>query len=106
MTSKAANAVPTVSALMRANERMRGSATLNGMRSYAENGPQVACLVKAEPRAARLEAHATNNAFRLGVHVDNNPVRLAESRYIQQHGPYILNGVMEKLFDELFPSSD
>ncbi len=41
---------------------------------------------------------------RLGIYVERNPVRLAESRYIQQHGPYILNGVMEKLFDELFPS--
>lgn len=42
----------------------------------------------------------------LEIRVDNNPIRAAESRYIQQHGPYVLNGVMEKLFDELFPPTD
>ena len=34
---------------------MRGSATLNGMLSNRETGPQVAYLIEAEPRAARLE---------------------------------------------------
>ncbi len=84
-----------------ARERVRrGTLVSEELRKRQENPlPQ-------QKITARLEAHATNNAFRLGVHVDNNPVRLAESRYIQQHGPYILNGVMEKLFDELFPSSD
>jgi len=41
---------------------------------------------------------------RLEVHVDNNPVRLAEYRYVQQHGPYIFGAVVEKLFDELLPA--
>lgn len=42
---------------------------------------------------------------RLGMLVDNNPIYVAERRYVQQHGPFVLNGVMEKLFDELFPSN-
>jgi len=34
---------------------MRGSAALNGMmQNQPRNGPQAACLVEAEPRAARL----------------------------------------------------
>jgi hypothetical protein len=43
---------------------------------------------------------------RLGGHVDTSPVRAAEYRYMQEHGPYILIAVVEKLFDELFPPSD
>jgi hypothetical protein len=34
---------------------MRGSATLNGMLTKPGNGPQVTCLIGAEPRAARPE---------------------------------------------------
>ena len=34
----------------------------------------------------------------------NHPGRLPEHRYVEQHGPSVLHGVMEKLFDELFPS--
>jgi hypothetical protein len=43
---------------------------------------------------------------RLEAHVDTNPLRPAEYRYMQEHGPYILSGVMQKLFDELFPQAD
>jgi hypothetical protein len=44
--------------------------------------------------------------YRLEAQVDTNPIRRAEYRYLQEHGPYILTGVMEKLFDELFPATD
>ena len=46
---------------------MRGSATLNGMLSNRETGPQVAYLIEAEPRAARLETtlHPGIAVFRL-----------------------------------------
>jgi hypothetical protein len=40
---------------------------------------------------------------RLEARVDTNPMRPAEARYVQQHGPYILSAVVLKLFDELFP---
>jgi hypothetical protein len=43
---------------------------------------------------------------RLEVRIDANPLRPAEYRYLQEHGPYVLSGVMEKLFDELFPQAD
>jgi len=43
---------------------------------------------------------------RLEAYVDTNPLRPAEYRYMQEHGPYILSGVMQKLFDELFPQAD
>src|SRR5439155_122042 len=39
---------------------------------------------------------------RVSAGFDRNPVHAAELRYIQQHGLYVLNGVVEKLFDELF----
>ena len=43
---------------------------------------------------------------RVSAGFDRNPVHAAELRYIQQHGSYVLNGVVEKLFDELFPPTD
>lgn len=49
------------------------------------------------PASQKATAHLETRAL-------NNPIWLAERRYIQQHGPYVLNGVMEELFDELFPS--
>lgn len=73
-----------------ARERVRrGTLVSEELRKRQENPPP------QQKTVARLE-----------VHVDNNPVRLAEHRYVQQHGPFVLNGVMEKLFDELFPSTD
>jgi len=65
-------------------------------------------LLVSDELRKRLEnpPRPQKTAARLEVHVDNNPVRIAEARYVQQHGPYILNGVMEKLFDELFPPTD
>ena len=43
---------------------------------------------------------------RLEIRVHTNPVRPAEFRYVPQHGPFVLNSVIEKLFDELFPPTD
>jgi hypothetical protein len=43
---------------------------------------------------------------RLEAHGDTNPLRTAEYRYKQEHGPYILSAVKQKLFDELFPQAD
>jgi hypothetical protein len=48
---------------------------------------------KAKPRTtARLEAHA-----------DTNPIRPAERRYVQEHGPVAYDQLLVRLFDELFP---
>ena len=43
---------------------------------------------------------------RLEVHADTNSLRPAEHRYVQEHGRSTLNGVMQKLFGELFPQAD
>ena len=87
--------------LRSARERVRrGTLISEELTKRQENPPP------QQKTVGRLEVHAANNAFRLGVPVDNNLVRLAEHRYVQQHGPFVLNGVIEKLFDELFPSTD
>jgi hypothetical protein len=56
----------------------------------------------------RLDSPASKQktTARLEARVDTNPLRPAEYRYMQEHGPYILSGVMEKLFDELFPQAE
>lgn len=66
----------------------RGTLFSEELRKSLENPP------RKEKTTARLEAR-----------VETNPLRPAEHRYMQEHGPYVLNSVMEKLFDELFPQT-
>jgi hypothetical protein len=79
---------------------------LRGARERVRRGT----LASDELRKRSEELRTTNPppqqrvAVRLEVHASSNPILASEFRYIQQHGPYVLNGVMEKLFDELFPS--
>ncbi len=40
--------------------------------------------------------------FRLEARADNNPVRLAEQRYLQDHGSWAYQTLLKRLFDELF----
>jgi hypothetical protein len=75
--------------LRSARERVRKGILLSDEIGKSLNGPAA-----KQKTTARLEAH-----------VDTNPLRPAEYRYMQEHGPYILSGVMEKLFDELFPQA-
>jgi hypothetical protein len=83
--------------LRSARERVRrGTLASEELRKSIENPPE------NQKTTGRLEAR-TGTFARLGTHVDTNPVRAAEHRYVQQHGPYILSAVMEKLFNELFP---
>ena len=56
-------------------------------------------LQENPPSNQRTTAH-------LEARVDSNPMRPAEARYVQQHGPYILGAVVLKLLDELFPPID
>ena len=44
-------------------------------------------------------------AVRLEVHPDNNPVRLAEQRYLQEHGSWAYQQLLQRLFDKLFVSA-
>lgn len=76
--------------LRAARERIRkGVLVSDEIRKRLENPP---ATLKA---TARLEMRAVNN-----------PVWPAEHRYVLRHGPFVLNGFMEKLFDELFPPAD
>ena len=80
----------TFSNLSGARDRVRrGILVSEEIKKLQENPPE------KQKTTARLEAH-----------VDNNPIRRAESLYLQQHGPYIMSAVVEKLFDELFPPTE
>ena len=78
---------------------------LRGARERVRKG----ILVSDEIRK-RLESPApkARTVGRLGLVVqsDTSPIFPAEVRYLEQHGPYVLMGVVEKLFDELFPQTD
>lgn len=63
-------------------------------------------LISDEIRKRQENPPASRKATaHLGMRAINNPVWFAEQRYVQQHGPFVLNGFMEKLFDELFPAA-
>jgi len=51
-------------------------------------------------------ARKQKTTARLEARMDTNPLRPAEYRYLQEHGPYVLGGVVEKLFNELFAQTD
>lgn len=76
---------------------------LRGARERVKRGILVSDELKKrqdnQPATRKFTAH-------LETRVTNNPVWDAERLFIQQHGPYVLNGVVEKLFDEVFPSID
>jgi hypothetical protein len=75
---------------------------LRGARERVRKG----ILVSDQIRKLQENPSPKHKTFaRLEAHVDTNPVRAAEYRYVQEHGPYILSGVIEKLFDELFPQT-
>lgn len=76
---------------------------LRGARERAHKG-----VLASEAIKKRLENPPQNqkSVARLVARVDTNPIRVAEYRYMQEHGPYILSSVVLKLFDELFPRSE
>lgn len=76
---------------------------LRGARERVRKGVLLSEQLKQRRENAPLQQ---KTSVHLEIHASNNPVRPAEYRYVQQHGPYVLNGVMEKLFDELFPPTD
>lgn len=76
---------------------------LRGARDRVRRG-----ILLSDEIGKRLDNPSANQktTARLEAHMDTNPLRSAEYRYMQEHGPYILSGVVEKLFDELFPQVD
>lgn len=71
---------------------------LRGARERGRKGVLVSEELKRRPENAPPQQKTSS---RLEVHVYRNPVWLAERRYVEQHRTL---GLMEKLFDELFPS--
>jgi hypothetical protein len=57
---------------------------------------------EAKKRMEVLNLHSQRTA-RLEVHVDTNPIRLAEQRYLRDHGSEAYGQLLMRLFDELFP---
>ena len=55
----------------------------------------------------RRSASATARPFQAGslmiARAETNPVRVAERRYVQDHGPRVFQQLLIRLFDELFP---
>jgi hypothetical protein len=61
-------------------------------------------LVSDEIRKTQENPPAKQKTIaRLEMRVDTSPLPPAERRYMQEHGPYIMTAVIEKLFDALFP---
>jgi len=46
----------------------------------------------------------THSAGRLEAHTAPNPIRLAQQRYVQEHGPAAHQLLLARLFEELFPA--
>jgi len=75
---------------------------LRGARQRLQNG----LVLSDELKKLQENPPKQRTMGRLEAHVDTNPMRPAEARYLQQHGPYILSAVVLKLLDELFPPTD
>ncbi len=63
--------------------------------------------VVASEEAKHVSADSTPQSQRGAVLVaraDHNPVRSAERRYLQEHGPAAYDLLLKRLFDELFPA--
>jgi hypothetical protein len=76
---------------------------LRGARGRVRQG---ILLSDAIGKSLNSPAPMQKTSARLDARIDTNPLRPAEYRYLQEHGPYVLSGVIEKLFDELFPQAD
>jgi hypothetical protein len=73
---------------------------LRGARDRLQRG--IVQSEEAKKRASDPNQHPRGSA-RLEAHVDTNPVRPAEQRYLQKHGPEGYRESLARLFDQLFP---
>jgi hypothetical protein len=73
---------------------------LRGARDRLRKG-----IVPSEQAAKRIEGADPQSprAGRLEVRVDTNPIRLAEQRYVREHGSEAYGQLLMRLFGELFP---
>jgi hypothetical protein len=73
---------------------------LRGARDRLQKG--IVPSEEIKRRAGDPNPHPHSNA-RLEAHADTNPIRPAEQRYVQEHGPVAYALLLGRLFDELFP---
>jgi hypothetical protein len=73
---------------------------LRGARDRLQKG--VVPSEEIKRRAGDPNPHPHSTA-RLEAHADTNPIRPAEQRYVQEHGPVAYALLLGRLFDELFP---
>jgi len=73
---------------------------LRGARDRLQKG--IVPSEEIKRRAGDPNPHPHSTA-RLDAHADTNPIRPAEQRYVQEHGPVAYALLLARLFDELFP---
>jgi hypothetical protein len=73
---------------------------LRGARDRLRRGIVESEEVEKRAKDPNPRPHST---ARLVVYTDANPIRLAEQRYIQEHGSVAYAQLLVRLFDELFP---
>jgi hypothetical protein len=73
---------------------------LRGARDRLQKG--IVPSEEIKRRAGDPNPHPHSTA-RLEAHADTNPIRPAEQRYVQEHGPVAYALLLARLFDELFP---
>jgi len=71
-------------------------------RDRMKKGIVLSDKIKNEVDGGNSRPQATS---RLEIHSDTNPVRLAELRYLQEHGSWAYQQLLKRLFDELFVST-
>jgi hypothetical protein len=73
---------------------------LRGARDRLRKGIVPSDEIKKRLGDPNAQSHST---ARLEPHADTNPIRLAERRFIQEHGSIANGHLLIRLFDELFP---
>jgi hypothetical protein len=73
---------------------------LRGARDRLRKGIVPSEEIKKRVGDPNAQPHGT---VRLEAHADTNPIRPAEQRYVQEHGPVAYDQLLVRLFDELFP---
>ena len=74
---------------------------LRGARDRLRRGIVASEELKARIGEPKVQA---DSAARLEVQEDTNPIRPAERRYVQEHGPEAYSQLIARLFEELFPT--
>ena len=97
---KVANACRALEALRVIHDLDDLFQNLRGARDRLRKGIVPSDEIKKRLGDPNAQSHST---ARLEPHADTNPIRLAERRFIQEHGSIANGHLLIRLFDELFP---